>query len=689
MIELIEELKKAYGEHAKFKGGQLKAIQKILAGNHLLVVQKTGWGKSLVYFLATKILRKRKKGITIIISPLLALINNQIDSAVKFGLNVQTINSTNKKDWDYIIQFLKMNKIDALIISPERLADSEFVELLIREITMKIILFVVDEAHCISDWGHDFRPDYRRIVDLIQCLPPNIPILATTATANNRVIKDIKEQLGESLSVIRGSLMRKSLAVQVIHLLAQEERLGWILENIHNLPGTGLIYCLTVSDCELVYKWLKSNEINCACYYSKMEQQKKDMIQKKFMKNEIKVLIATVAFGMGIDKTDISFVVHFQKPKNIVSYYQQIGRAGRGIHKALAILLVGQEDDEINQYFIDSAFPTIELMNEIINIIQLNEGIKRGQIESRVNASSKRIDSCIRYLLVNRDIYCEESKYYKTPKIWRPDLKHMKDITDIRLKELQQMNDFVNTKQCYMEFIAKKLDDLYVYPCRKCKNCLKKEIIPSSVSKEFIIKAQIFIKNNFNIIEPRKKWPFKVCIDGRNMIKESDRCQEGIVLSNYRDTGLGKLVSEEKYEKNCFSDELVEASCKLLKQFTKENKIYWITNIPSLRRPNLVKDFAIKVAKKLGLHYIDSIEKIKDVVCQKELNSSFLQYRNAFDSFEIKKDICIPKENVLLIDDIVSSKWTFTVCGYQLIQNGSGKVYPFALANSAGRNGED
>lgn len=690
MDALLYELKQAYGQEAEFREGQFEAVQGVLSGKRTLIVQRTGWGKSLVYFLATKVLRKNQLGITIIISPLLALMNNQIDSADKFGISVETINSSNREEWDNVIDKLKNNDIDALIISPERLANEEFKALLVKELTAQIGLFVVDEAHCISDWGHDFRPDYRRIVDIIQQLPSNIPVLATTATANDRVINDIKKQLGEDIFVSRGSLMRESLELQVIELNSKEERMAWILEHINSLPGTGIIYCLTVNDCKLLNKWLNANGVVSESYYADIEnaeEKDKIIIIDLFMNNQIKVLVATVAFGMGFDKSDIGFVIHFQKPGNIVAYYQQIGRAGRGIEKAFAILLRGDEDDEINKYFIESAFPTEGLMNDVIHIISSSDGIKRGQIESGINMKVSKINACIKYLMVNGDIYMDNKKYYKTPRPWVPDIKRSKVITEIRKNELQQMDEFIKTDMCSMEFIAKALDDLEPSKCGKCSNCMGKEIISSSISREVVIRAQQFIKADFNIIEPRKKWPIGVRIDEKNMISVESRCEVGRVLSNYGDAGWGKLISTGKYKENYFDEQLVDASCELLKEFVETNNIELVTNIPSLRRPVLVKCFAERIATKLNLQYIETIDKIKDVRCQKEFNNSYMQYENAYNSFGICSDV--PKNNILLIDDMVDSRWTFAVCGYKLRCNGSGKVYPFALANSVGRNGED
>lgn len=686
MDELLIELKKCYGQDAEFREGQAEAVLGILEGKRILVVQKTGWGKSLVYFLGTKILRKRSKMITLIISPLLSLMNNQIDSASKLGLCVKTINSENAEKWDEIKEALNKNEVDALIISPERLSNDDFKSMLVDSLTARIGLFVVDEAHCISDWGHDFRPDYRRIINIINKLPSNIPILATTATANDRVVNDIKQQLGRDLLISRGSLMRKSLALQVIKLSTKEERLAWLASHINSIVGTGIIYCLTIGDCKLVHKWLEVNGIPSKEYYAEISAEEKALTVEMFMKNEIKVLVATVAFGMGFDKPDIGFVIHFQKPGNIVAYYQQIGRAGRAIDKAYAILLCGEEDDEINNYFIDSAFPTEELMTDIVNTIISNPGIRQSSLEVHINMKKGKIEKCLDYLLVNGEIYKEKGKFYKTPRPWIPDTEKSKKITAIRKEELKQMNDFTRWENCYMKYIADMLDDPYAQKCHNCANCMRHPLISEEISTEMVARAQQFIKDDFNIIKPRKMWPVGFKIDGRNKIEEKYLCETGCVLSNYNDAGWGKLVSTGKYKNNNFDEQLVEAAVNLLKSFVMDNNIEWITNISSLRRPDLVRNFTKSLAKRLDLEYRDTIQKIDSARCQKELNTNYLQCNNAYNSFEVNN---VLEGNVLLVDDMVDSRWTFTVCGYKLRKKGCGKIFPFALANTGGRNGDE
>ena len=681
MDRVYEILRESYGENAKFREGQKEAIEAVVNGKRTLVVQKTGWGKSLVYFLATKLLKEKKRdGITLIISPLLALMNNQIDSAQRLGLNVKTINSDNNDEWDNIISDIcDNNTVDALIISPERLANADFVKDCLDKIKNRVNLFVVDEAHCISDWGHDFRPDYRRIVKILQLLPGNVPVLATTATANDRVVNDIVAQLGENLVISRGELIRESLAIQVIKLQKKEDRLAWLAENIEKMPGSGVVYCLTKADCDLVTDWLNENDIKSEKYYADISKEVKAITLEKFQKNEIKVLVATVAFGMGYDKPDIGFVIHFQRPANIVSYYQQIGRAGRGIELAYAVLLCGEEDEHINQYFINSAFPTEKDMNIVVDFITDNPGKSISEIKGALNIRANRVDKTLKYLTVGDDIYTEyvnrKKGYYKSAKKWEPDFERSEGITAIRYKEMQDMDEFTKQKGCYMKYIAEKLDDVNAKVCGKCSNC-RGLLFDETVGAETVQMAQQFIKSKFGVIEPRKQFPDKTKIESEYQFKSS------IVLSNYADAGYGMAVQKGKYLDGYFSDELVDASVKILSEFIKNNNIEWITPVTSKRHPQLVPDFAKRLADRLGIGYFEGIKKF-NAEEQKKFENSKGQYQNANDSFEI---IQVKKENILLVDDMVDSRWTFTVCAMKMREMGSGDIYPFALANTAGRD---
>jgi ATP-dependent DNA helicase RecQ len=495
------------------------------------------------------------------------------------------------------------------------------------------------------------------------------------------VVEDIKSQLGQDIVVSRGSLIRESIAIQTVHLDSREERLVWILNHINEMPGSGIVYCLTVNDCKLVNRWLKENGINSEAYYSDMETTEKNIIVEKFLKNKIKVLSATVAFGMGFDKPDIGFVIHFQKPGNLVAYYQQIGRAGRMLNEAYAIMMYGDQDDKINGYFIESAFPTEREMNEIINVVTNNPGKNRKAITGLTNMKALRVENCLKYLEVNGDLYLDKKGYYKTPKTWEPDLEKSQKITEQRYRELDNINQYAVTKLCYMEYIARELDDITATACGKCSNCLHKKLFSTEILQTELDRAKKFIKEDYNIIEPRKQWPSKECY-GKLSIPSELQNQQGLVLSNYGDAGWGSIISQNKYRDNYFCDELVEASAKLLTSFVIENEIKCLTYVASLRRPELVKNFAKRLADKLGLEFFIGVKKDKDTVCQKELNNSQKQWENVDESFVV----CDSRsENTLLVDDMVDSRWTMTVCGYKLLQKGNGKIYPFALANSVGK----
>ena len=399
-----EILKNLYGENAKFRDGQLEAILATLQNQRTLVVQKTGWGKSLVYFMSTKILRELNKGTTLIVSPLLVLMENQLEAAKKLGLECDLLNSTTKNRTDEIIDKLKKNQLDIIFITPETLF-SDKIQNALHDINLG--LFVIDEAHCISDWGHDFRLEYCNLIKVITNLPSNTPILATTATANNRVIEDLKKQLGGEVYISRGSLTRDSLHIRVLYMPSQAQRYAWIKKYINTLPGSGIIYCLTRRDCDYLADYLNKNNINAKPYYSGLNDENLQQTITDFMNNKIKVIVATIKLGMGFDKGDIGFIIHYQCPSNIISYYQQIGRAGRNIDKAYAILMYGEEDKKISEYFIDTAFPKKEDCENVLNVIKEHSGITKSSIAYYVNIPKREIEKVLMFLKNENAIFQE------------------------------------------------------------------------------------------------------------------------------------------------------------------------------------------------------------------------------------------------------------------------------------------
>jgi len=424
-------LKTAVGDpNAHFRPGQWEAIDSLV--NHrrkLMVVQRTGWGKSSVYFISTRILRDRGAGLTIIVSPLLALMRNQIEAANRLGIRAETINSTNQDNWTQISAAMLADEVAAILISPERLSNEEFVGEVLLPVADRVGLLVVDEVHCISDWGHDFRPDYRRLVNVLRQMPPNMPILGTTATANNRVIEDVQTQLGD-IEIQRGPLVRDSLSLQTLRLPDQASRLAWLAQSIPELPGTGIVYVLTKRDAEQVAAWLNQQGIVARAYYSGVEHgdyvnsnQYRQQLENLLLNNEIKVLVATTALGMGYDKPDLGFVIHYQAAGSVVAYYQQVGRAGRAIDSAYGVLLSGKEDEEIHDYFRRSAFPDERDVNAILAALDDHDELSVRQLEQHLNLRQGQIDKVLKILSVENPapVIKQGSKWRRTPVPFRMD----------------------------------------------------------------------------------------------------------------------------------------------------------------------------------------------------------------------------------------------------------------------------
>ncbi len=683
---------KMLGPSAQFREGQWEAIEMIaLKHQRALIVQRTGWGKSLVYFLATRLLREQGAGPTFLISPLLALMRNQIAMAKKIGIRAVTINSSNSDEWPEVEDALANNQCDLLLVSPERLNNLHFTRNLMPRIAGQIGLFVVDEAHCISDWGHDFRPDYRRITRIIKMLPKGVPVLGTTATANNRVVEDIRSQLGLDLLILRGPLKRESLRLQNIRLDTQADRLAWLAENLPKFDGSGIIYCLTVADAERVAAWLRQKGFKAESYHAGSDQKiDRSTLEQDFLENKIKILVATVALGMGFDKADVQFVIHFQRPGSVIAYYQQVGRAGRGLDRSYGILLNGTEDDEIQQYFIDTAFPSYELLYEIIDLLENNEKLTLYQFLSRVNANRTMLEKALRLLeldeAIGRSTQGKQTSFFRTPNPWNPDVERIENVMALRQAEVAQMQEYVSYTGCLMEFLLKALDAPDVKPCGKCANCQNKGF-SNSVSSALVTEAETFLKGGTITIKPRARWPHGLFDGVPTTIAEELRNEEGRSLCYYGDSGWGKLVKDGKYRDAFFSDELVEASARLVLTTWKLAPMpTWVTAIPSQRHPVLVPEFAKRLAEKLGLPYHPVLERVKAAPEQKTMQNSMMQASNVINTIEIKQPI--PVGPVLLVDDILDSGWTLTMAGYLLRKKGSGPVYPFTLAQAAGRNNE-
>ena len=677
---------------AEFRDGQWEAIDALV--NHrqkLLVVQRTGWGKSSVYFISTKIFRDRGMGPTIIVSPLLALMRNQIESAARLGIVAETMNSTNTDEWRSVTQRILNNQIDCLLISPERLANDNFIETVLQPIADRIALMVIDEAHCISDWGHDFRPDYRRIVNILRQLPDNTPVLGTTATANDRVVEDIQTQLGD-IQIHRGPLIRESLALQAMTLPDQASRLAWLAQLIPTLSGTGIVYTLTVRDAEQVANWLCENGIDAKAYHGSVEAEGfensnlyRQHLEELLLHNDLKVLVATTALGMGYDKPDLSFVIHYQAPGSIVAYYQQVGRAGRGIEHALGVLMSGVEDQDIHAFFRDSAFPTGQQVDEILNILEQSDGLSLRNIEEQTNLRQGQIEKVLKLLSVENPapVIKEGSRWLRTPIRYQMDHARIAHLTGQRVQEWQEVQSYIQDAGCKMTFLRCALDDHDPTPCGKCASCLEQAVVDVAIEPALVHRAGTFLKHAEMVIKPNVQVAANAFQEYgfRGNLPQQIRAQEGRVLSRWGDAGWGRTVADNKHDGR-FCDELVEAMAAMIQQRWQPNPApQWICCVPSRNHPELVPDFAQRLAARLGLPFVDAVSKVKSNQQQKGQQNRFHQCRNLDGAFQVTQ--LYRDQPVLLVDDIVDSGWTLTVIAALLQQAGSGLVYPIALASSS------
>jgi ATP-dependent DNA helicase RecQ len=690
--------------HAEFRDGQWECIERLLKGERLLVVQRTGWGKSMVYFLATRLLREQGRGPTLLVSPLLALMRNQMEAAKRIGVRAETINSTNTSEWDSVEQELRDDKIDILLISPERLANDEFRDSVLSRVAARVGLLVVDEAHCISDWGHDFRPDYRRIVRVVEGLPAGIPVLATTATANCRVTDDVAAQLG-AVTVLRGPLRRESLRLQNLAMSSPTARMAWLAQTIPSLPGSGIVYVLTKRDAERVAEWLRICGIAAEAYHAGLAEENeeteeaeqlpscREALEQRLLANDVKVLVATVALGMGFDKPDLGFVIHFQRPASVVHYYQQVGRAGRAIDEAYGVLLHGAEDDDIAEYFRTSAFPPQEHADEILEALRAADGgLSVRELEARLNLKRAQIEKALKYMSVETSapVTKLKSKWNATAASlgYRIDRAHVETILGIRVAEQQEMRRYMEHTGCLMEFLASALDDPTAAACGMCSGCRKAPLLPVDVDGDLANNAALFLRRGYLPFHPRRLWP-KGALPTYGFAGKTESslsAEAGRILSTWRDAGWGDLVAKGKYETRQFEDELVQACARMVREWSPSPRPEWVTCVPSLERPELVSSFARRLADSLGLPFREALSKVARNRPQKEMQNSYQQAHNldgvfAVDSASVSEGPC------LLVDDVVDSGWTMTVGAALLRRAGCRAVFPVALALNSLRSG--
>ncbi len=665
-------------QDAAFRDGQLEAIHTVVRDRgRALVVQRTGWGKSAVYLIATSMLRSRGSGPTIIVSPLLALMRNQLTMADALGINAQTVNSSNRDDWGPIFDAIDAGEVDLLLISPERLNNPKFRAEVMPALLGTIGLLVIDEVHCISDWGHDFRPDYRRLEQLVGDLAPDVPILGTTATANDRVVDDVTAQLGRDLQIFRGTLERDSLALQVLDMPDRAERMAWLAEQIPLLHGSGIVYCLTIADAERVGVWLRSQGIGAATYTGPTPVEERLVIERRLSAGDLKVVVATSALAMGYDNPHIEFVIHYQTPGSPIAYYQQVGRAGRAVDRAFGIAMIGGEDRDIQDWFIDQAFPTPEATDEVLDTLGAANGTSRLDLERTVNIRRGRIEAMLKILEVEGAVSRIGSKWFRSAEPWEYPADRIDRITAHRRIEQAAMATYATTDGCLMELLRRELDDPGAGPCGRCANCVG-ELLPTGVDPALVQAALEQVRQSRITIEPRAQLP---CGLSAEMSLKEHNIEAGRSLTRWGDPGWAQLVKDGLTGGQQLPEELVDAMVAMLRAWRFDERPTWVTSVPSASRPHLVSEFARRVADRLEIPYLDAIRRVSDRPPQKTRENGCQQARNVLGAFEIGR---IRPGPVLLIDDTVDSKWTFTMTGHQLREAGSGPVFPVALADTSG-----
>ena len=478
----------------------------------VLVVQATGWGKSAVYWVATAIRRSEGAGPTLVVSPLLSLMRDQVAAAARAGLRAATLNSSNFDDWSAIEDGLLAGDIDVLLVSPERLANPGFGRRVLDSLAGRLGLVVIDEAHAVSDWGHDFRPDSRRVSDVLRRLNPETPVLATTATANARVTDDVASQLGDATLVLRGQLARASLELSVVDRLTPLDRYAWVVDHLPRLPGSGIVYTLTVADAERLaaaVAEVHGRDVPVAAYTGQLEPDLRHELEDALRDNRLKALIATSALGMGYDKPDLGFVVHVGAPPSPVSYYQQVGRAGRAIEHAHAVLLPSDADAGVWDYFATATIPVPEQVDKVLAVLSAEEPQSVAAVEAQSGVRRGRVELMLKQLAVDGVVDRLEGGWVTTGKSWVYDHEHYDGVVAVRRREADIMRAYTRGERCLMELLQTSLDDPHAEPCGRCSVCLGglPEALDGAPSPETLKKVTDLLRRQVHLLEPRKMWP--------------------------------------------------------------------------------------------------------------------------------------------------------------------------------------
>ncbi|MFJ2210686.1 RecQ family ATP-dependent DNA helicase [Streptomyces sp. NPDC101062] len=693
---------------ARLREDQWRAIEALVADQRrALVVQRTGWGKSAVYFVATSLLRARGAGPTVIVSPLLALMRNQVEAAARAGIRARTINSSNAEEWDAIQDEVSAGEVDVLLVSPERLNNPDFRDQVLPRLSAATGLLVVDEAHCISDWGHDFRPDYRRLRTMLAELPSGVPVLATTATANSRVSADVAEQLGTGAGtdalVLRGPLDRESLSLHVLRLPDAAHRLAWLADHLAELPGSGIIYTLTVAAAEEVTAYLRQCGHTVASYTGRTENAERQQAEDDLLGNRVKALVATSALGMGFDKPDLGFVVHLGSPSSPIAYYQQVGRAGRGVAHAEVLLLPGKEDEAIWQYFASVAFPPEELVRRTLDVLgRADRPLSLPALEPLVELRRTRLETMLKVLDVDGAVHRVKGGWTSTGRPWVYDTERYAWVARQRQSEQQAMRDYAAASGCRMEFLRRQLDDEEAVPCGRCDNCAGTRF-EAKVTDAALDAARGELGRPGVEVEPRKMWPTGLAAVGvslKGRIAQGEQSFPGRALGRLSDIGWGNRLRPmlaARATDGPVPDDVVSAVVSVLADWAKgpggwasgaedaPPRPVGVVTVASRSRPRLVESLGARISE------IGRMPLLGTVAYAPGADEARISRTNGAQRVRgLHETLTVPPElaaalaaaggPVLLVDDLSESGWTLAVATRLLRRAGAEGVFPLVLA---------
>ncbi|PSJ29427.1 recombinase RecQ [Streptosporangium nondiastaticum] len=694
---------------ARLREDQWLAIEALVAHHRrALVVQRTGWGKSAVYFVATALLRARGSGPTVIVSPLLALMRNQVDAAARAGIHARTINSANVEEWDTVQAEVAAGEVDVLLVSPERLNNPDFRDQVLPKLAAATGLLVVDEAHCISDWGHDFRPDYRRLRTMLADLPPGVPVLATTATANARVTADVAEQLGtgeESTRalVLRGPLDRESLSLGVLQLPDAAHRLAWLADHLAELPGSGIIYTLTVAAAEEVTAFLRRCGHTVTAYTGKTENADRQQAEEDLLANRVKALVATSALGMGFDKPDLGFVVHLGSPSSPIAYYQQVGRAGRGVEHAEVLLLPGREDEAIWKYFASLAFPPEDQVRRTLEVLAASDRpVSLPALEPRVELRRSRLETMLKVLDVDGAVHRVKGGWTATGRPWAYDAERYAWVERQRGAEQQAMREYATTTQCRMEFLRRQLDDEQAAPCGRCDNCAGPRFT-ADVSAAALDASRGELGRPGVEVEPRRMWPTgmpAVGVDLKGRIPAGEQAATGRALGRLSDIGWGNrlrpLLAPQTPD-GPVPDDVADAVVTVLADWARgpggwasgaadaPARPVGVVTLASRTRPRLIRSLGERIASVGRMPLLGTVEYGGADTDTRVPRTNSAQRLRALDGAltvppELAAALASAGGPVLLVDDFTDTGWTLAVAARLLRRAGAPEVFPMVLA---------